>query len=108
MKPQYRVVPPEDLLESEEDDWDLGDYGDRWNAAMLTVGDTITPDMWDKEKFDNPNGFIITNPDWFLIPHKITGYKKTFTDFVVFDNDVKRLSASFVKNFLKNNIVLDL
>jgi hypothetical protein len=104
LKPKYKIVLP--LNESDEDDFNIT-LGPEWEFEELTVGDTITPDMWDEEKINSASSFVITDPDWFLSPHKITDYKKSYLDFIVFDN-MKRLSTEFVRNFLKDNIKLDL
>ena len=70
LKSQYKVVSPDDLLpgeinESEEDEWDLGDFGDRWDVKELTVGDFITPEMWIDGVFDS------SHRKWNLKSHKI-------------------------------------
>jgi hypothetical protein len=72
------------------------------------MGDVITPDMWDQKKLNSPGQFVITNPGWFLLPHKITDYKESFSTFITFDNGAKRLSEKFVKSFLNDNTKLDL
>jgi hypothetical protein len=95
-----------ELLDS-DDDFNL-DLGPEWGFTELRMGDVITPDMWDQEKLNSPGQFVITNPGWFLLPHKITDYKESFSTFITFDNGTKRLSEKFVKSFLKDNIKLDL
>jgi hypothetical protein len=95
-----------ELLDS-DDDFNL-DLGPEWGFTELRMGDTITPDMWDQEKLNSPGQFVITNPGWFLLPHKITDYKESFSTFITFDNGTKRLSEKFVKSFLKDNVKLDL
>ena len=104
LKPKYKIVLP--LNESDEDDFNIT-LGPEWEFEELTVGDIITPEMWDEEKISNVSTSIISDPDWFLSPHKITDYKKSYLDFIVFDNR-KRLSTTFVRNFLKDSIKLDL
>ena len=94
------------INESEGGDFNIT-LGPEWEFEELTVGDIITPEMWDEEKISNVSTSIISDPDWFLSPHKITDYKKSYLDFIVFDN-MKRLSTEFVRNFLKDNIKLDL
>jgi len=47
LKPQYKVVPPDDLNEQEDDEWDFAT--DAFDVQELTVGDKITPEMWDKK-----------------------------------------------------------
>ena len=48
LKPQYQIQKPifelSNLLENEED-FNVN-APDEWNVELLTVGDTITPDMW--------------------------------------------------------------
>ena len=95
-----------ELLDS-DDDFNL-DLGPEWGFTELRMGDVITPDMWDQEKLNSPGQFVITNPGWFLLPHKITDYKESFSTFITFDNGTKRLSEKFVKSFLKDNVKLDL
>jgi hypothetical protein len=104
LKPKYKIVLP--LNESDEDNFNIT-LGPEWEFEELTVGDIITPEMWDEEKISNVSTSIISDPDWFLSPHKITDYKKSYLDFIVFDNR-KRLSTTFVRNFLKDSIKLDL
>ena len=47
LKPQYKVVQNKALTE-EEDDFAV-DAPTGWNYELLTIGDTITPDMWDDD-----------------------------------------------------------
>ena len=44
-----------------------------WNVELLTVGDTITPDMWDKQKF-------IVGDFWGVDWYGIKAYDKTIQD----------------------------
>jgi hypothetical protein len=104
LKPKYKIVLP--LNEQDDNDFNIT-LGPEWEFEELTVGDIITPEMWDEEKISNVSTSIISDPDWFLSPHKITDYKKSYLDFIVFDNR-KRLSTTFVRNFLKDSIKLDL
>ena len=66
LKPQYRITPPtnetklSNLLEM-DDDWTVDNPSEEWNIEYLTVGDTITPDMWGKkwnDKFQKENRTI--------------------------------------------------
>jgi hypothetical protein len=45
--PQYKVVEEKDLFES-EDEFNV-DAPKEWNEIELTVGDYITPEMWDQQ-----------------------------------------------------------
>ena len=62
LKPQYQIKKPvfelSSLLEN-EDDFNVN-APDEWNVEFLTVGDTITPEMWGGEKINN--WFDISKP----------------------------------------------
>lgn len=62
LKPQYQIKKPifelSSLLEN-EDDFNVN-APDEWNVEFLTVGDTITPEMWGVEKINN--WFDISKP----------------------------------------------
>jgi hypothetical protein len=45
LKPQYQIVPT--LNEQQDDEWDIAT--DAFDVQELTVGDKITPNMWDKK-----------------------------------------------------------
>jgi hypothetical protein len=50
LKPQYRIV---DSVNESDDEWSV-DAPEEWGLEPLTVGDTITPNMWkdiDKLKY---------------------------------------------------------
>ena len=47
LKPQYRIFPPNNLSEN-EDEFTV-DAPAEWNEIILTVGDKVTPDMWDTQ-----------------------------------------------------------
>jgi hypothetical protein len=99
LSPGYKIYVP--INEQEEDEWDL-EAGPEWNVKDLNVGDVVTPEMWDQEKIKNISISIIRDKGWFNRPHKITRFRQTYLDFVIFDNN-KELSLNFVKDFLKPN-----
>jgi hypothetical protein len=100
LKPNFKITPPK-LNEQDEDEFSQEFIaGPEWNVKDLNVGDIVTPDMWDQEKIKNISISIIRDKGWFLRPHKITRFRQTYLDFVIFDNN-KELSLNFVKDFLK-------
>jgi hypothetical protein len=62
--------------------------------------------MWDQEKIKSFSISIIRDKGWFLRPHKITRFRQTYLDFVIFDEN-KELSLNFVKDFLKPNFKIN-
>jgi len=107
LKPEFQVVPPDNLNEEEDDEFSQEFIaGPEWNVKELNVGDVVTPEMWDQEKIKNIDDYIINDPDWFEKPHKITKFRPTYLDFVIFDNN-KELSLRFVNNFLKPNFKIN-
>jgi hypothetical protein len=105
LKPGYKVTPPNKLNEEDEDEFSQEFIaGPEWNVKELNVGDVVTPEMWDQEKIKNAS--IINDPYWFEKPHKITKFRPTYLDFVIFDNK-RELSLRFVTNFLKPNFKIN-
>jgi len=49
LKDQYKIVFPEDLVES-TDEFTV-DAPQDWSVIELKVGDTITPDIWERDNF---------------------------------------------------------
>jgi hypothetical protein len=70
--PQYQVVKDKYVFES-EDEFSV-EAPKQWNVETLTVGDTITPDMWNKQKFINDGWF--GEEGWF----GLEAYNKTIQD----------------------------
>jgi hypothetical protein len=48
LKPEYQIIPP--LNEQQDDDWDL-EADEEWNIKDLSVGDYITPEMFNDSVF---------------------------------------------------------
>ena len=80
LKPQYKVVPPDDLNEQQDDEWDL-EVDKEWGVQELSIGDVITPDMWERPTY------------WF---------DKVDTTIVDFSND--GAGSAFVKLEAPDNI----
>ena len=60
LKSNYRIALP--LHESDDEDWTVDEPSSEWNVEMLTVGDTITPDMLkpNNEIHDSQENLYIT------------------------------------------------
>ena len=83
-----------------ENDFTLGtddlELAKDFNVKYLTVGDTVTPEMWDLDSLRNK-----TNYDWYLKPHEITRYIGNWgPDSVEFDGDLF-YGWDWVSNHLK-------
>jgi hypothetical protein len=59
LKPGYQIVPP---LNESDDEWDF-EAGPEWNETLLSLGDKITPDMWN----DNYKTGFIHNDIWIIV-----------------------------------------
>jgi hypothetical protein len=70
LKPEYKIV---EFLSESEDEFSV-EAPKQWNVETLTVGDTITPDMWNKQKFINDGWF--GEEGWF----GLESYNKTIQD----------------------------
>jgi hypothetical protein len=106
LKPNFKITPPK-LNEQDEDEFSQEFIaGDEWNVTDLNVGDVVTPEMWNHNKIENISSNIIRDKEWFYQPHKITKFRQTYLDFVIFDNN-KELSLNFVKDFLKPTFKID-
>jgi hypothetical protein len=70
LKPEYKIV---EFLSESEDEFSVK-APKQWNVETLTVGDTITPDMWNKQKFINDGWF--GEEGWF----GLEAYNKTIQD----------------------------
>jgi hypothetical protein len=73
LKPQYKVIPNSFDINESEDEFSV-EAPKQWNVETLTVGDTITPDMWNKQKFINDGWF--GEEGWF----GLEAYNKTIQD----------------------------
>jgi hypothetical protein len=68
LKPEYKIFLP-DNLDEQDDDFEFTDtdknLAARLSGSELNVGDTITPDMWDKQKIEamNTSSFRIIYDD---------------------------------------------
>jgi hypothetical protein len=50
LKSEYKIVENKNLYEQQDDDWDL-EAGEEWNIKDLSVGDYITPEMFNDSVF---------------------------------------------------------
>jgi hypothetical protein len=74
LKPEYKIFLP-DNLDEQDDDFEFTDndkdLAARLSGSELNVGDTITPDMWDKQAFEDEDGdlsnYNTTIQDSYLI-----------------------------------------
>ena len=73
LKPQYKVIPNSFDINESEDEFNV-EAPKQWNVETLTGGDTITPDMWNKQKFINDGWF--GEEGWF----GLEAYNKTIQD----------------------------
>ena len=63
LKPQFKISPSSFNITESEDEFNVV-APNEWNIETLTVGDTITPDMWDQSKLGR-------RKDYFEKPIKI-------------------------------------
>jgi len=86
------------LRESKEDDFTV-DAPKGWDINNLKIGDTIVPNMWDKERIEQAiSQDMISFPNWFSQPHTIESF--THHEDVAFTDGTKR-SLYFLKIFLQ-------
>ena len=89
-----------------ENDFTLGtddlELAKDFNVKYLTVGDTVTPEMWDLDSLRNK-----TNYDWYLKPHEITRFGNWGPDSIVeFDGDLF-YGWDWVGNHLKSQYQIE-
>jgi hypothetical protein len=80
LKPQYQVVPPDDLNEQEDDEWEF-DVSYNWDIKELGIGDEITPEMWDRKAVIDAGeeDKFLNNEDW-IIRYIGNGYAEIESD----------------------------
>lgn len=66
LKDNFKIIPS--LRENEEEDFSV-EASPEWNVTELTIGDYITPDMWDEDSdifdlIDDPNEDWLINVGW--------------------------------------------
>jgi hypothetical protein len=66
LKSEYKIVKNK-LNESEEDEFSV-EAPDGWNEIQLTIGDQITPEMWDLQAVMNAgvDGFFLNDEIWTI------------------------------------------
>ena len=66
LKSEYKIVKNK-LNESEEDEFSV-EAPDKWDESQLTIGDQITPDMWDLQAVMNAgvDGFFLNDEIWTI------------------------------------------
>jgi len=77
-------------------------------AGVLSIGDTLTPNMWDKQKIEmGIRDKSISDPFWFTKPHKIINLNSKI-GMISFDHPAKpKRSETWVNKFLKDGYKLD-
>jgi len=104
--PKLNAYIPTDNLNESDNDWDL-EVGEEWNDSELSIGDVITPEMWDMDKIEVESDSIIRDKKWFRNPHKISKFRETrYVDIIEFDGK-KELSRYFVEKWLKDNFKIN-
>ncbi len=61
LKPQFKISPYSFNITESEDEFNV-DAPVEWNQELLTTGDTITPDMWDRNRIKPIRSYYFDNP----------------------------------------------
>jgi len=79
------------------------------NENNLVMDDTITPDMWDREKIKvGIESKKINDPFWFTKPHTIIDFNSRM-NMISFDHPAKpKRGLKWVNSFLKDNHKVDM